>query len=47
MSDIKTGAVLDASELKDGEMKMVDFEGGQVLLARIKGELVSMRGGVS
>lgn len=42
MSDVKTGAVLDASELADGEMKIVDFEGGQVLLSKVKGEVVSV-----
>lgn len=42
MSDIKTGAVLDASELQDGQMKMVDFEGGQVLLSKVNGEVVSV-----
>ncbi|TFK40229.1 flavo protein [Crucibulum laeve] len=32
---IKTLAVLDDSELKDGQMKEVDFEQGKVLLSRI------------
>lgn len=37
MSDVKTGAVLDDTELGDGQMKIVDFEGGQVLLSRVNG----------
>ncbi|BEI83561.1 hypothetical protein CcaverHIS002_0401650 [Cutaneotrichosporon cavernicola] len=37
MSDIKTGAVLDAAELGEGQMKMVDFEGGEVLLSKVNG----------
>lgn len=35
MASTKTIAVLDASELKDGQMKQVDFEDGKVLLAQI------------
>jgi nitrite reductase/ring-hydroxylating ferredoxin subunit len=31
----KSIAVLDASELKDGQMKQVDFEDGKVLIAQI------------
>lgn len=47
MSDSVTLPVLDASELKDGEMKQVEFgEGekkGKVLLVKIGGEVVSSR----
>ena len=35
----KTVAVLDESELKDGEMKQVAFEDGQVLVSRIGDEI--------
>jgi len=38
-SDIVTKEVLDLSELKEGQMKAVDFEGGKVLLSNIKGQI--------
>ncbi|ORY32308.1 hypothetical protein BCR39DRAFT_523859 [Naematelia encephala] len=39
MGDIKTATVLDESELSDGQMKSVDFEGGKVLVSKIKGQV--------
>lgn len=35
----KTVAVLNENELKDGEMKQVAFEDGQVLVSRIGDEI--------
>ncbi|KAL7419530.1 Apoptosis-inducing factor 1 [Cryptotrichosporon argae] len=35
----KTVQVLDADQLGEGQMKAVDFEGGKVLLSKIKGEV--------
>ena len=35
MASTKSIAVLDESELKDGQMKDVPFEDGKVLLARL------------
>lgn len=43
MSDIKTLEV-DASELKDGQMKSIDFHGGKVLLSKVNGEIVRFQG---
>jgi hypothetical protein len=40
MSDSKTLAVLDASELAEGKMKAVEFDGGKVLLSKINGLVV-------
>ncbi|KLT42943.1 hypothetical protein CC85DRAFT_285101 [Cutaneotrichosporon oleaginosum] len=39
MSEMKTGPVLDTSELPDGAMKAVPFEGGEVLLSRVNGKV--------
>ncbi len=38
-SDSKTLAVCDASELKDGQMKQVDFDEGKVLLSKLGGKV--------
>ncbi len=40
MSETKTVAVCDASELKDGEMKQVEFDDGKVLLSKVQGKIV-------
>lgn len=39
MSDTITKEVLDASELKEGQMKAVDVDGGKVLLSNIGGKI--------
>jgi len=39
MASTKTIAVLDVSELKDGQLKEVDFESGKVLLSNIGGKI--------
>ncbi|GFZ43525.1 hypothetical protein JCM24511_01245 [Saitozyma sp. JCM 24511] len=39
INDVKTQAVLDASELPEGKMKTVEFEGGKVLLSHVKGQI--------
>lgn len=39
MSETKTVAVCDASELKDGEMKQVEFDDGKVLLSKVQGKI--------
>lgn len=40
MSDVITKEVLDASELKEGQMKAVDVGDGKVLLSNIGGKIV-------
>jgi hypothetical protein len=39
MSDTITKEVLDASELKEGQIKAVDVDGGKVLLSNIGGKI--------
>jgi len=39
MSDTITKEVMDASELKEGQMKAVDVDGGKVLLSNIGGKI--------
>jgi len=39
----KTLPVLDASELAEGSMKTVEFDGGKVLLSKINGQVVSTK----
>lgn len=44
MSDLKSLEVLEASELNEGQVKAVDFDGGRVLLSKVKGEIVGCAG---
>lgn len=47
MSDLKTLPVLDASQLQEGEHKAVDFDGGRVLLSKIKGQVYATQANCS
>lgn len=43
----KSLEVLDASELKEGDHKAVDFEGGRVLLSKVGGEVYATQANCS